>query len=77
MGVDGFPGPQREIEGRFEFGTNKDWCSCFGLNFPAIAKFAIFSLRLILLRVRVDGFTGPWPESAVRLESDFYLSLKV
>ena len=26
MGVAGFPGPQREIEGRFEFGTNKDWC---------------------------------------------------
>ena len=50
---------------------------CFGLNFPAIAKFVIVSLRLILLKVRVDGFTGPWPESAVRLESDFYLSLKV
>ena len=42
LGFDGFTGPRRKIEGRYEFGlivilkglgVNRDFCSCFWLNF--------------------------------------------
>ena len=39
------------------------------------SKFVIVSVRL--LKGKFGGFTGPRRESAVRLESDFHLSLKV
>ena len=39
--------------------------ACFSLNSQAIIKFVIVSVRLLLPKVRVDGFTGLQRESDV------------
>ena len=51
-------------------GSNRDYCSNFWLNFQVTSKFGIISVRLILPKVGVDGFTGTWRESDVRKEND-------
>ena len=75
MGVDGVAQSRREIDTRYEidskvvlrlWGANRDSCYRFLLNFQAAIKFIIVSVRLILPKVRVDGFTRPRRESDVR-----------
>ena len=58
-------------------GASRDYCSYFWLNFQAASKFVIVSVRLILPKVRTDGFTGPRRESDVRDKFNFKLVLKV
>ena len=49
-------------------GGNKDYCSHFSVTFEATAKFLVFLVRLILVKVGFDLFTGPRPESDIRYE---------
>ena len=46
------------------------------LSFTATTKFVTVSIRLILLKVRVDRFTGSQQESDVRRVNGFDLSSK-
>ena len=70
--VDGVTGQQREIDGRHEFdlkinlkasGCKKRLLSCFWLNFQAAIEFAIASVRLVMPKIEIDGFTEPRRES--------------
>ena len=49
-----------------EYKSEYDSFSRFWLNFQATIKYAFVSVRFILLKVGVHGFTGPWRESNVR-----------
>ena len=40
-------------------GGNRDYCTRFWLNFQATIKFVVVSVRLILGKNGIDGFTGP------------------
>ena len=75
--LDGFTGPRQKIDIRYEFGlkviwfqmlkgADRDLCSHFLVNFQAAINFAVVSVRLILLKFGVDGFTEPRRESDVR-----------
>ena len=58
-------------------GRNRDYCSHFLVTFETTGKFLIVFVRLILGKVRVDGYTGLRWESDIRyefeLKSWFYL----
>ena len=45
---------------------NRESCHLFPLNFQATIKYVVFSVRLIFLKVGVDGFIMPRRESDVR-----------
>ena len=57
-------------------GGNRDYCSIFSVTFETIGKFLIVFVRLILEKVRVDGFTVPQRESDIRCEFDLKVVLK-
>ena len=52
------------------FNVQTDYFSHFLLNFQALSKFGIASVRLILQKVEADGFTRPRRESDVSEEND-------
>ena len=57
-----------EINIRYEFDLKvilKNSCSRLWLNFQATVKFVIISVRWILPKVEVDGFTGSQRESDI------------
>ena len=76
VGVDGFTGPRREIDMRYEFGFKVIWKDLgykqrfLKLNFQATSKFVIVSVRIILSKVGVDGCNGPWRKINIRYQFD-------
>ena len=52
-------------------GGNRDYCSHFSATFETTGKFLTAFVRLILGKVRVDGFTGPRRESDIRYKFHF------
>ena len=53
-------------------GGNRDYYSHILVTFETTSKFVIVFVRLILEKLRVDGFTGPRRESDIREKNNFY-----
>ena len=82
VGVDGFTGPRREIDMRYEFGFKVIWKDLgykqrfLKLNFQATIRFVIVSVRIILSKVGVDGCNGPRRKINIRYQFDLKVILK-
>ena len=46
------------------------------MTFKATVEFVIVFVRLILVKLGADGFTGPRRESDIRYECNFKIALK-
>ena len=57
-------------------GGNRDYCSHFSVTFETTGKFLIVSVRLILGKMGVDGFTRLRRKSDIRYEFDLKGVLK-
>ena len=57
-------------------GGNRDYYTHFLVTFETTGKFVIVLVRLILVKLGADGFTGPRRESDIRYECNFKIALK-